>query len=83
MLDRLHQDVVVALSGDRGEPRVGIRPGDGAIDDDEVLASVGLHCLFAGEFSGLASGGLEGVMVVERDEVEDEVFQCWRMTAGQ
>jgi hypothetical protein len=48
---------------------------DRAFDDQHVLALVGLHRLLRACFDLVAGGGQQGLVVVERDDVEDQLFQ--------
>ncbi|MEZ5729321.1 MAG: hypothetical protein R3E48_15800 [Burkholderiaceae bacterium] len=82
MLDRLGQHGQIGLAGDH---RVDATVGGGyrAVDDDDVLALVLRHRLAARGLGGVARDGLQRVVVVERDEIEDQVLEAGAERARQ
>ncbi len=61
--------------------KAGIAHRDRAIDDQQILAFIVLHRRARALFGGLARSGLQRMVVVERDEIEDQIFQRRRMRA--
>ena len=56
---------------------------DGAVHHQQVAAIVFVHRGFAGTFRAVPGGGLQGMVVVERDRVEDQLLDSGSGAAGQ
>jgi len=56
---------------------------DGALDHQDILALVGLHGGLARGFGLVAGGGHQGLVVIERNDVEDEFLQGRMLGAQQ
>jgi hypothetical protein len=57
--------------------------GNGAFHHQDVLALVGLHGRLARRFGLVAGGGHQRLVVVERDDVEDQFFERRMLGAQQ
>ncbi len=80
-LDCLLQVIDETYSTVRAVPRIahGYRP----VDYDEVLAIVFLHRILARLLRAEAGSGLQRVVIIERDHVEDQALQRRRIRARQ
>ena len=71
--------------GDAGDCRVVavLAGGDRAVDHQQVFAPVLFHRHLARMLGGIAGGSLQGVVIVERDVIEDQAFHGRCMAAGE
>ena len=77
---RFDQDIEVGTTGDRGTGALAAQR-HGTVDDKEITA--GTRCLVTRRLSGGAAGGLQRVMVVEGNEIEDQGLEGRGIGAGQ
>ena len=82
VLHGLLQHGEIGLAGDHRIDAIVLR-GHRAVDHDEIFAFVFLHRLAAGRLRGVARNGHQRVMIVERDEVEDQIFERRAMGTRQ